>query len=61
MNERYTELLRLEIAAKERELERVIRDKCPFVAGRIRMEIAALTEELNNSQSIINKHKPIWI
>ena len=38
--------------AKERELERAIRDKCPFVAGRIRREIAALTEELNNSQSI---------
>lgn len=52
MNERYTELLRLEIAAKERELERAIRDKCPFVAGRIQREIAALTEELNNSQSI---------
>lgn len=52
MNDRYTELLRLEIAAKERKLERAMRDKCPFVAGRIWREIAALTEELNNSQSI---------
>lgn len=52
MNDRYTELIRLEIAAKERKLERAMRDKCPFVAGRIRREIAALTEELNNSQSI---------
>ena len=49
MNERYTELLRLEIAAKERELERAIRDKCPFVARRYEREITALLKELEDS------------
>ena len=46
------ERVRAEILYKEKKRERALKDKCPFVAGRIRREIAALTEELNNSQSI---------
>ena len=43
------ERLRAEILYKEREKERALKDKCPFVARRYEREITALLKELEDS------------